>query len=415
MGTSALKYALVALVIVMLAALAAWYFFLKGERATIEEGDLGRGAGVAAPFGIDAGSTYQNIVSSLSSIVGGDVESETSSTARLLQVGKVPIAGYNFMVKGDKTRLRFVERGSGYVFDVAPEGGALERVTNTLVPRTYEALIAGNRVVMRGIDESGAVTTQLADIASTSTPAGPAPLKSRRLVNDIREVALEQNGSAIVYIVETAAGGKGVRSSWDGKSEKQVFSSTIVGWQIHLLENGQLILTENAEDNITGRTYRINDGAFQGVVDARGLTFLPHPTLAAYLYGESAGAGPTLFARVSETSSPTSLPLRTVAEKCVFAPASVKAAQGKLAALVAYCAVPRQLPPPDFLGKWYRGEIHTADTWWKVDVRANSAEPLYASANATFDVEDPVIDSSGDYIAFRNAVDKTLWLLRIKE
>lgn len=407
MNTSALRYTLVAIAITILGALGGWYYFLKGESASIAKDDLGRGVGEIVPLGIEVGSTYENIVSSFSTFVGGEVQSDTSATPRLRQAGKTPTAGFGFVEKNGTSYLRFVERGSGYIFDMEPKTNGLDRVTNTLVPRTYEALVAGNHVIMRGLDENGAITTMLSTItATTSAQGGPATMKQQRLEDDIRVIGLNASRNTLFYLVEGPEGTKGIRATWDGKTAKELFSSIVAGWQIDMLDNGQIMLTQNAEDGIAGHTYRVEDGSLKRIVaDVPGLTFLPHPSLSAYLYSESAGSGPSLFARTSGTTSPTTLPVRTIAEKCAFAPKE----------LIAYCAVPQQLPPPDFLGRWYRGEIHTTDAWWKVDVRANAAEQLYSSANAAFDVEDPIVDLGGNYIAFRNAADKTLWLLRIAE
>ncbi|MBI4094121.1 hypothetical protein HY417_04105, partial [Candidatus Kaiserbacteria bacterium] len=383
-----------------------WYFFLKGERATIAEGDIGRGVGLPQPIGQAIGSTYENIVSSFSTLVGGIVQSGEEKPPQLAQVGKTPTAGYDFIGSGSSVRLRFVERGAGYIFDVSPETGTLKRLTNTLVPRTYEALVAGNRVVMRGIDEDGYVTTVVGEITmSTSTKEVPATLKQRSLPDSIRSIAINPTGEEIFYIVDTLRGGAGIRASWDEKNQKKIFDSAVLGWQIDFLPDGRITVTENASDNAAGHTYLVQENSLQPLVAGLGLTFLPHPESSMYLYGESAGAL-LLFARLSATSSPILLPIRTIADKCVWSP---------VASLVAYCAVPQHAPPTNFLDTWYRGETHTSDAWWHIDVSANSAELLYSSASVVLDVENPTIDGSGDYIAFTNAIDKSLWLLRISE
>lgn len=405
--TAIVRYALIASIVVVLSALAGWYFFLKGESATIAEGDIGRGAGLAQPFGEQIGSTYENIVSSFSTLVGGIVRSGEEKPSQLAQVGKTPTAGYGFVHSGSSVRLRFVERGSGYIFDVSPKTGTLERVTNTLVPRTYEALVAGDHVVMRGLDEDGDIATVAGEITfSTSTSDSPAALKQRRLVDNIRSIAIRPDGGEFFYIVDALQSGVGIRASWDEKSQKKIFSSAVLGWQIDFLSDERITVTENPSDSAAGHAYRVADNSLQPIVGGvRGLTFLPHPKSSAYLYGESSGSL-LLYARSNASTTTALLPVRSVAEKCVWSPRESS---------VLYCGVPQQTPPPNFLNLWYRGEIHTSDAWWRVDVSANSAEPLYSSANATFDVEDPAIDTSGTYIAFRNAIDKTLWLLRIKE
>lgn len=408
--TAWIRYILIGLIVIMLSALAGWYFFLKGEGATIEESDIGRGAGLPQPLADAIGSTYENIVSSFSTLVGGSSQNEKEKQPQLTQVGKSPTAGYGFVGIGRSTRLRFIERGTGYIFDVSPETDDLERLTNTLVPRIYEALVAGDRVIMRGISEGGVVATIIGEIAmGTSTKEASAAFKQKRLVDNIRSIAIRPDGTEIFYIIDSLDGAAGIRASWNEKSQKKIFSSGIIGWQIDFLPDGKITVAENASDDARGHAYSVGENRLQPIVGGvQGLTFLPHPESTAYLYGTS---GLSLYARTGTTSSTTLLPIRTIADKCVWAPAQPKAAPNK--AMIAYCAVPERIPPPDFLDNWYRGEVHTTDAWWKVNVSANSAEPLYSSANATLDVENPVIDASGEYIAFTNRIDKSLWLFRI--
>ncbi len=401
-----IRYTLIALVVIMLSALAGWYLFLKEKRADITEESAGRGFGLPQPLGVGVGSTYENIISSFSTLIGGSVQSGEEKQPRLMHVGKTPTAGYGFVGSSSPMRLRFVERGSGYILEFSLDNGALKRLTNTLVPRTYEALVAGDHVIMRGVEETGLVTTVAGEItASTTSPEAPATLKQRRLVNNIHSIALNPSGTELFYIVDALRGGAGIRASWDEKKQKKVFDSAVLHWQIDFLADGRIMVTENASDNAAGHAYLVRENSLEPVVgDVQGLTFLPHPKSSAYLYGTSAQTL-SLFAQPSPTSSPVLLPIRTIADKCVWTSSM----------LVAYCAVPQQNPAPGFLDRWYRGEVHTSDAWWKVDVRANAAEPLYSSANTTFDVEEPIIDESDAYIAFKNSVDKTLWLLRIEE
>ncbi len=403
-----IRYVLIAVVVVMLSALGGWYFFLKKESASIVEVDAGRGAGLSETFGAPTGSFYQNIVSNLSTFVGG-VQNNDKRPAQLLQVGKTPTAGYGFVDLASTTRLRFVERGSGYVFDVTPETGLLERRANTLVPRTHEALITrSGRVVMRGLDERDVVTTAVGSISqSTSTPQTDAKLSLRRLPDGIESLVVNPAGEELLYILPEGVGATGVRASWDGTKELAVFSSAIRGWQIQWPSTENIVLMQNPTAGAVSSAYALQkDGTLSPVVqNVQGLTFLARPAtsgnLSAFLYG----SGFSLFARISSTSTPISLPIRTIADKCVWAP--------RLPSTV-FCAVPQQLPPADFLDRWLRGEVHTTDAWWRVDVNANSAELLLAPTTR-LDVEYPTIDRSGNYIAFTNAIDKSLWLLRVSE
>ena len=61
------------------------------------------------------------------------------------------------------------------------------------------------------------------------------------------------------------------------------------------------------------------------------------------------------------------------------------------------------------------GAIHTSDTWWRIDAGTGEATPVLEPGDTeeTFDVENPMIDGTGQEIAFMDAKDKSLWLLRI--
>ena len=404
-----LRYILIALAVLILAALSVWYFFIRAKQAEIAREAEGRGLGLPTrSFESRLGSTYENIVSSLSSPAAEAVRGEDAGKApQLTQVNKTPTAGAGF-ISGTSTRLRFVERSTGFVFDVVPQTLALERLTNTLVPRTYEALIAKNgRMVMRSVDESGAPATIAASVAGTSTPEGLRSLAQKRLPDGIQSVVVSPGGDEIFYITEGPGGGAGNKTTWDSEKEKPVFSSALAGWQAHWLSGDRIVIVQKPSDDTGGYAYTIGkDGALSPLVrNIPGLTVLPHPTSSALLYGRSAG-GLSLFVQIKETTAGALLPIHTTANKCVWNP---------LEELVAYCAVPQIQPPPNFLDKWHRGEIHTADAWWRVDASAASAELLLSPENTMMDVENPTIDESGVYIAFTNAIDKSLWLLRVSK
>jgi len=408
---STLRYVLIALVVLSLAGLLWWYLLLKQRGEAIEVGNTGRGAGLSQPFGAPTGSTYENIISSLTTLVVGD-QTNGNSPSRLAQIGKTPTAGFGFVGSASTTRVRLVERGTGYVFDVDPVSGSLKRVTNTLIPRTYEALVANSgRVVLRGLNEQDVVVTIAGEMmTSTSTSQNPVALSQKQLSNNIRSMDVRPDGGEVFYIADSSIGAVGIRAAWDGSKEATAASLTTSGWQIHWGSNDRLVLVQNAADNVSGNAYSVEaDGVLTPIVrGVLGLTLAPDPHSPAILYGQSAGTL-SLFARIDDSSAPVALPIRTVADKCAWAPAQTDGPR------VAYCAVPQTAPPADFLDRWYRGEVHTRDVWWRVEVNTGVVELLYSPDSTIIDVEDPVIDAGGNYIAFRNAIDKSLWLLRISK
>ena len=412
------RYALIAVIVVALIGLLSWYFFLRAEGGALRARDEGRGAGMPPPsFGNVIGSTYGNIVENISSLVGGGEKSDaTAAPARLWQITKTPIAGMGFVPRGELAKgsttsstVRFVERGTGYVLDADPMSGTLARLTNTLVPRVYEALVGPNGVVvLRGFDdEAGFVLTNTAQATSTLASGEPSALLLSALPQDIRELALSPSGEEILYLIEQSPGFSIVRAAWNGESPRRIASVGISGWHMRWLPDDRVILTQHTGDGMSGYVYELDKGELAPLTPGgSSLTLLPRPDSPAVLYGSISGNS-ALAARANADASVVSIPLWTSTDKCVWAPGS---------GLTAYCAVPKILPSTEDVPARLRGETYSSDTWWKVDVSAGNAESLYDPENdVDIDVEDPRIDASGTYIAFTNARDKSLWLLRIAE
>lgn len=404
-----LKYVLIAGVITIILGLSAWYFFISAQQRAIEQQDAARGFGAPTQsFESPLGSTYENIVSNISSAFGGGAEETTATKApRLVQVTASPVAGANFIGSGTSTHLRFVERSSGFVFDADPQTAELTRRTNTLIPIMHEALVVENdRLIVRGLDENGTIATFAAQIVSTSTSQDLQALVLTRLPDDIKTIAVHPEGEEVFYIGEGTQGAVGIRSAWDLSQQTPVFTSALAGWRASLLASGRIVLTQRPASGILGYAYAVvNERLSPLVYDIPGLTLLPHPTTTALLYGTSSGSDLSLSAQIDPSSSAVTLPIRTIADKCVWSPAENA---------VAFCAVPQSPIPDSFLDLWYRGKVHSADAWWRIDATAASVELVF-SPNTSVDVENPVISKSGTHIAFMNAVDKSLWLLRIAE
>ena len=195
-----------------------------------------------------------------------------------------------------------------------------------------------------------------------------------------------------------------MRASRDGKKSTPIATLGVALWRLAWLSDGKMILVQSTADGVAGYAYELKvGGSLVPLTDGTlGLALSLQPGASqAMLYS----SGFTLFARANTDTSIIALPIRTVADKCVWAPG---------VAPIAYCAVPQASLGNEPLGAWFRGEAHSADTWWRVDVPAGQAELLYAPEEGLrLDVENPTIDKRGEYIAFMNAVDKSLWLLRI--
>jgi len=402
-----LKYTLITFIVLMVGGLSGWYLFVRSQTAATSAVGTARGLGSEPPsFEGSLGSTAANIEGS------GTVPSAATSAApavpqRLWEADRSPVAGMGFAAS---TTVYFAERASGYIFAADPRTGEIVRLTNTLMPKTYEALFVPVRrgVLLRSLDKSGAITTFAGTFQATTTASGaPQALAGYYLARNILAIAADQKSGALFYLTRGSAqnGVTGTTLQWDGSKQKQPFSSPIASWRPQW-GNGEIVLAESAADGVPGYAYTLNKaGALTPLLSpAPGLTVLPHPSENAFLYSTSQGGVLGLYGKIGKSAAAL-LPIKTVSEKCVWAP-------GK--SLTAYCAVPSSILSAHFLDDWYRGKAHTADTWWRVDTSAGTAEVLYAPPQS-LDVQNPSVAPSGNYIAFVNGSDQSLWVLRIAE
>jgi hypothetical protein len=409
-NSALLRYVLIGIIVLVLAAFGGWYFFLKTAESTTNTDSAARGYGSIAPsFEGSTGSTYENAASTLAS----SGITPATSTSRLWQVSAVPVAGFGW-TSDPIAKLSFVERSSGYVFEADLPTRAVTRLTDTLRPKTYEAIFAAKGSVLeRSLDDSGAIITFAGVLATTtqaSATSSPEVLAGLDLSSDIRSIAVDPASRTVFYMIDSSSGAALLSSDWTGAKEKHLFSSSIEDWRIFPLGNANVDLSQAAEDGVEGYAYQLQkDGSLALLAQGPGLTILPRASSAALLFGESSGGALSLFSQSSASSAPVELSIRTVADKCAWMPGQSP---------IAYCGVPDDVASQQFLDDWYKGEIHTSDQIWQVDAATGTTTLVYSPASdagVPLDIEDPSVDPSGNYVAFTNAADKSLWVLRINK
>lgn len=405
-----IQFVLAALIVSILGGFAGYYFFIKNKTQQAQQTVEGIGNDDATGFAGQVGSTYQNIASDT-----GTTSAEVGRRApRLWQVTKTPVAGFGFGASG--AYLFIAERATGNILRADPSTASIVRLTNTLLPKVHEALFSrSGDVVLRTTNDDGVITSFAATIATTTVSTStstPNVLEGTYLPQNIVAIDAPNNQPAsngLFFLTHVADGGSlGVSSTWKGASVKKLFTSPLYQWRAQALVDGRVILTQAAADDVPGYAFIVSASGTQKplIVDVPGLSVRYHDTSDAYLYSSSQNGKIMLFVKVGGSKA-VELPISTIAEKCVWAPG---------VGLIAYCAVPATAPTGQFLNKWYQGAVHTADVWWKIQANEGTAERFFVTDTRThLDVEDPQIDEAGLNIGFRNAADKSLWVLRISE
>lgn len=409
MRSKIIQFGLIALLVAVIGGSLGWYFFITNK--TDETTAAANARGADASFTGEVGSTYQNIAGEE---LGTTTVEVGKAAPRLWHVVRTPVAGFGFGSRG--TSIFIAERATGNILRADPTTSSILRLTNTLIPKVSDALFSRNGdVVLRSTNDQNVVTSFAASI-STSTivtaTSTPNVLEGTYLPQNIVAIDAPNNqlgSKGLFYIAKVPEGGSiGVSSGWKGNGVKKMFSSSLSQWRAQALLDGRAVVVQAASDNVSGYAFLVHTNGSMKPLEGNlpGLTLLHHDSSDAYLYGTSDGGTLSLYVKVG-TSPAVKLPIETIADKCVWAPGI---------GLIAYCAVPTSAPGTNFLAGWYNGSTHTQDVWWKIEAAEGKAERFFVpDTRVNFDVEDPLIDETGSAIGFRDAADKSLWLLRISE
>ena len=454
------EYIIAGFVVILIGALVGWYFFLQSQKKQIAVVDSGRGLNTSVPaFYNNNGSTVQNIANSVgSNTMGGSSTAPGIPTAdttgggkkitRLWEVDNVPVAGMGFVQASTTRSLYFSERASGYILSANQFSQTITRISGTLRPKVYNALFATDgSVIQQTLDASSSVQTFAGSIVQSTSTDDTSPkvsLVGQMLVPNIRAITMNPTTKDILYLTEATSGGITVSTTtFANAKQTSIFSSPIASWIPQWLPDGLITLTLSPSDGVPGYAYQLmtKDNSLVPLVRyVNGLMINLHPAASALFYSGSTGSDVSLFLRSDSGTTTIKVPLATVASKCVWGPDVISVSTSSVATSTvatstkatkvrntgpiitvrhthtAYCAAPAKKTDSNFLTSWFRGETHTSDEWWKVDTNTGSTTLIYSpykEDSLDLDVIKPTIDPDGNYIAFINARDQSLWMLRI--
>lgn len=402
------QYIAAGIIMLILGGFGGWYLFVRQQVSNVTQTDAARGFDETPSFGSAIGSALSNLLGNDGFGSAGNLAPTTGKQApRLWNISATPVSGFSF--EASSTKLMYVERSSGNMLRANPAETTVERLTNTLFPKIYEALVARDgSVVLRSLSDTGVITSFAAKLATSSSPAAGDPpyvLSGVYLPQNISSIGAK-GSSALTFVLQDPAGGSAlITSDWKGGAQKRLLTSALSQWQLIAMNDGTLYLSQNPSDDVDTYSFTVRNNALAPFMHLPGLMLLPKENSPALLYSSSAGGTITLYARASAQAKEIALPIHTVARKCAWAPGST---------LVAYCGVPQTQPRGAYLRSWLSGELHTIDALWKIDVSAGTAEQIYQpDPTNQLDMTDLMVSASGTHIGFINSRDASLWMYTI--
>ncbi|MCR4306845.1 MAG: hypothetical protein NUV42_02640 [Candidatus Yonathbacteria bacterium] len=339
----------------------------------------------------------------------------------LRQLSSSPTAGAIAMQKmvesdeGQKEVLvaRYMERTTGHVYETTVETLKNTRITNTTIPKVYEALWGdkGESMIIRYINENtNAIESFSARVMKQEEGASEGTLEGAFLQSGIKEIALSPTKGTIFYLTPGGDGTIGVRSKIDGTDKVQVFDFPFTEWLAQWATNKNIFLTSKASNDVSGFLYTLSTtgGPLKKVLgDISGLTTLVNGSGTKVLYSESTVNGLSVGVYDIAKAESKKLGITTLPEKCIWASDHV----------TIYCGVPETLPQGKYPDIWYQGLMSFSDTIWKVNTETAYSEVLVKpteSLNIDLDIIKPFLDEDEGYLFFTNKKDYSLWALKIK-
>ncbi|NCN52720.1 hypothetical protein GW943_02845 [Candidatus Parcubacteria bacterium] len=386
-------------VLILILVVGVWaYLFMFGTPKSTGE--------VFANFGLgnnDAVTTPTTTNDGTSLPISDSVFNNVIEARTFQQLTTKPVAGMTFV---GSTTIRYMEQGTGYIFDIDTETGTERQVVGNTFTKVRSAVFSldGTSVALTR-DEGRASRITVGTIVEGE---GRDTLRSVNLPLGSSEPHFSTTAtSTFNYLYTTAAGGTGHAYNVLTGNDSVLF--TIPFTSAHILWGTHTYVYTKPTAELAGYVYEIKNGSL-GFVTNGGTGLMA----TAYAGGviTTLSNSPTMFSSVNPQSGGDSstLPVSVIPEKCTF----LDRIPNELV-----CAVPATLPDDaTYPDDWYKGVISFADRFWLIDTANGSARLVAdptADAGRDVDVLKLEVNGEGTQFLFINKNDNTLWLLNLTD
>ena len=304
------------------------------------------------------------------------------------------------------TRVRYVEQGSGHIYEHDHASSTTRKLTNTTIPKTSEAyfLDNGSKVLLRYLDNTNRrVENYLASIPNSSVAD---QLTGTFLSNNITALSVSPNTSEFFYIAKTSSGSVGNIYNTRTNTERRVFSSLFSEWLPDWVQNG-IYLTTKPSNSVPGFMYQqsLQKNALTRTTGNKlGLTSLSNKNGTRILLGEGAKLS---VLNISSGETVPVIGLYTLPEKCVWTTDEE-----------FLCFGSEDAPTDKMPDSWYQGLTFFNDALFSVysidgsSLKVATMEELYTK-KVVIDGTLPRLSRDGFGLVFLNKIDMSPWYVDI--
>jgi hypothetical protein len=322
---------------------------------------------------------------------------DTQSGASLRQLTTRPIAGFTFASTSNGTAVRYVERGTGHVYQILLESGTESILSGTTIPRVSEAVFSpdANTVAL------SSYTNNQSDVFVGKLSAD-GNLLGISLQPGAENIAFSSDDE-VLYTIATQGTTRGYTHNIDTLAQTELFSMNYtnldVGWGSDL--NVTYLATKPSQE-LEGFIYTVAGNILTpATFSAYGLSALFNNDYILTTYIKD---GVYTSSAIDTDGISYDLPLIALKEKCVFDTNNSN---------LVWCAAPIQDISTSYVEDWYKGIITSEDYLWRINIATQTAQ-LFADperlTGRSVDIKSIAISSDGTLLTFTNKINQTLWL-----
>ncbi len=389
----------IAIILVAVGILGGIFWFLSGDKGNEVATETGGSFPVSGEQGVGGGLG-----------TGGLLPSDLTEEGDFTQLTQVAIAGAA-NVPNASTSVRYIEKATGHIYEINPNGKDRDRISNTTILKIFETHWNkdGDKVVSRYIDDEG-VLPEIKSFSSVINAVSNS-IEGVFLPSSVTEIAVSPQNDNVFYLNKPEVRGKtfGVVSDFENEKQDIIFSMPFGEFNVSWPSENIIALLTKPASGVKGFLYFLypNTEKFEKVIgDVEGLGALVSPDGKKVIYSQNAKRNFSVKIFDVEEGSSNSFGVKTMPEKCVWSLSEEN---------LVYCGVPKSLPRAEYPNDWYQGKISFNDSIWKIDIDSGETTLLLENANAD---AINLFFAGGEaesekYLVFTNKKDNTLWSLKL--
>ncbi len=321
---------------------------------------------------------------------------------KLRQLTTKPVIGYSEFIDGENSYMRYVEAGTGHIFNINLITGEESRISNATINQPESAKFSddGRFVVIR----SGYTTLNsyvLIEIENNTV------LSNEKFTALMVDYDFSTNGE-LLFTTYSNDGLEGRSYDLGTKLTKVIFkvpfqSATVV-WSKD--ENTPHYVYPKATSRLNGYLYSIKNGTVNRE-KATGNGLMAMANNSYIIYTNTLGGGPTSFIYKKDSDEVNGAAVVINPHKCAFS---------KTSSSILYCGNEEGAEDNDYPDNWLRGEVSFKDSLWEIDLSGGPATGLVEPevlVGRELDVINLTVGNNSEVLYFNNKSDNTLWMYEI--